>query len=51
MKKVILPILSSNKISMNFGMVLEILLKLCVTEAEFLPKIFFAQKINEMVQK
>ena len=40
-----------HKISLNFCMVIKTLMKLCVTELEFLEKSFFAPKIGEIGQK
>ena len=37
-------------VSLNFGMVLETLIKFCLTESDFLEKLFFAPKIGEMTQ-
>ena len=38
------------QVSLNFGMVLETLIVLCMTELDFLEKLFFA-KIGEIGQK
>ena len=35
----------------NFGMVQETHIKLCVTEQDFLEKVFFPKKIGKMGQK
>ena len=42
--------LFDHQVFLNFGMVLETLIKLCVT-ARFFGKTFFAKEIEEMVQK